>query len=145
MRREGSASHRSFARRGDRIRLSSQFEALTDFLGQNGPLSHVDVQFTIPPLPIANFRNHRELGGGCLLDMGPYAAGVMRMLGGDPASQVRALTGGRHPETGVDMGFTVQARLANGAIFRPFQLRGRIPEPHACGGAFGLRDDRTRL
>jgi NDP-hexose-3-ketoreductase len=94
-----------------------QFEALTDFLAENGPLTCVDAQFIIPPLPITNFRNHPELGGGCLLDMGPYAAGVMRILGGGSPSHVAALAGGRHPETGVDMGFSVQARLANGGIF----------------------------
>ena len=94
-----------------------QFEALRDFLDEHGPLTHVDAQFIIPPLPIANFRNHREFGGGCFADMGPYAAGVMRILDGGPPSQVAALAGGRHPETGVDMGFSVQARLANGGIF----------------------------
>jgi NDP-hexose-3-ketoreductase len=94
-----------------------QFEALADFVAENGPLNCVDAQFIIPPLPIANFRNHSELGGGCLLDMGPYAAGVMRILGGGPPSLIAALAGGRHPETGVDMGFSVQARLANGGIF----------------------------
>jgi dTDP-3,4-didehydro-2,6-dideoxy-alpha-D-glucose 3-reductase len=93
------------------------FVALNEFLGENGPLTHVDAQFIIPPLPIANFRNHAELGGGCLLDMGPYAAGVMRTLGGGPPEHLAALAGGRHPETGVDMGFSAQARLANGAIF----------------------------
>jgi len=93
------------------------FEALRGFIAGNGPLTHVDAQFIIPPLPIANFRNHGELGGGCLLDMGPYAAALMRMLGGGSPSQIAALSGTRHPETGVDMGFSVLARLANGAIF----------------------------
>jgi NDP-hexose-3-ketoreductase len=93
------------------------FEALRGFIAGNGPLTHVDAQFIIPPLPIANFRNHGELGGGCLLDMGPYAAALMRMLGGGSPSRIAALSGTRHPETGVDMGFSVQARLANGAIF----------------------------
>jgi NDP-hexose-3-ketoreductase len=94
-----------------------QFERLADFIAEHGPLTHVDALFIIPPLPIANFRNHAELGGGCLLDMGPYAAGVTRILGGGPPSQVTALDGGRHPETGVDMGFSVQARLKNGGVF----------------------------
>jgi NDP-hexose-3-ketoreductase len=94
-----------------------QFELLAGFVAENGPLTCVDAQFIIPPLPIANFRNHSELGGGCLLDMGPYAAGVLRMLGGGPPSHFAALAGGRHPETGVDMGFSAQARLANGGIF----------------------------
>jgi predicted dehydrogenase len=94
-----------------------QFEVLTGFVSEHGPLTCVDAQFIIPPLPIGNFRNHRELGGGCLLDMGPYAAAVMRILGGGAPSDLTALAGGRHPETGVDMGFSVQARLANGGIF----------------------------
>jgi dTDP-3,4-didehydro-2,6-dideoxy-alpha-D-glucose 3-reductase len=94
-----------------------QFAALAAFMAEQGPLIQAAAQFIIPPLPIANFRNHRELGGGCLLDMGPYAAATMRLLGGGTASQVTALPGGKHPETGVDMGFSVQARLANGAVF----------------------------
>jgi dTDP-3,4-didehydro-2,6-dideoxy-alpha-D-glucose 3-reductase len=94
-----------------------QFEALADFIGENGPLTQAAAQFVIPPLPIANFRNHGELGGGCLLDMGPYAAATMRILGGDAVTDVTALAGGRHPETGVDMGFSVQARLGNGGVF----------------------------
>jgi len=94
-----------------------QFLALSDFIAEQGPLTQADAQFIIPPLPIANFRNHAELGGGCLLDMGPYAAATMRLLGGGPPSQVAALAGGHHPETGVDMGFSVLARLNNGAAF----------------------------
>lgn len=93
------------------------FGALQQFIGENAPLRLVDAQFVIPPLPIADFRNHRELGGGCLLDMGPYAAALMRIFGGGPPSHLTALAGSRHPETGVDMGFSVQARLANGGIF----------------------------
>jgi NDP-hexose-3-ketoreductase len=94
-----------------------QFEQLAVFLTENGPLTHVAAQFIIPPLPIGNFRNHPELGGGCLLDMGPYASAAMRLLGGGPPTAIAALAGGRHAETGVDMGFSVQARLANGGIF----------------------------
>jgi predicted dehydrogenase len=94
-----------------------QFQALSDFAAEQGPLTQVDAQFIIPPLPIGNFRNHAELGGGCLLDMGPYAAATMRLLGNGPPSQVTALAGGRHPDTGVDMGFSVLARLGNGAAF----------------------------
>ncbi len=93
------------------------FEALRGFVAEHGPLTHVDAQFIIPPLPIGNFRNHRELGGGCLLDMGPYAAALMRMLGGGAPTQIAALAGTSHPETGVDTGFSALARLANGGIF----------------------------
>jgi dTDP-3,4-didehydro-2,6-dideoxy-alpha-D-glucose 3-reductase len=121
---EGSERAVAEARRSGRLLAEAtvfgyhpHFEALTEFLAENGPLTHVDAQFIIPPLPIANFRNQRELGGGCLLDMGPYAAALMRILGGGPPSQLTALSGTYHPETGVDMGFSAQARLANGGIF----------------------------
>jgi NDP-hexose-3-ketoreductase len=112
------------ARRGKRLLAEAtvfsrhpQFQALGSFIAGQGPLTCVDAQFIIPPLPIGNFRNRRELGGGCLLDMGPYAAATMRLLGGGPPSQVTALAGGVHPETGVDMGFSVLARMHNGAAF----------------------------
>jgi NDP-hexose-3-ketoreductase len=94
-----------------------QFETLAAFVAETGPLTQAVAQFIIPPLPIGNFRNHADLGGGCLLDMGPYAAATMRILGGDAISEVTALAGGRHPETGVDMGFSVLARLGNGGVF----------------------------
>ena len=112
------------ARRVDRLVAEAtvfgyhpQFEALAAFIAEHGPLTQAAAQFIIPPLPIGNFRNHAELGGGCLLDMGPYAAGTMRILGGGAPSEITALAGGRHPETGVDMGFSVQARLGNGGAF----------------------------
>jgi NDP-hexose-3-ketoreductase len=124
MSREASARAVEEARRARRLLAEATvfgyhplFVRLAAFLNDIGPLTHVAAQFIIPPLPIGNFRNHAELGGGCLLDMGPYAAGTMRILGGGAAAEITALGGGRHPETGVDMGFSVQARLANGGIF----------------------------
>ena len=94
-----------------------QFERRAAYVAEVGPLTQAAAQFIIPPLPTGNFRNHAELGGGCLLDMGPYAAATMRILGGDGTKEVTALAGGRHPETGVDMGFSVLARLGNGGAF----------------------------
>ena len=120
------------------------FEALAGFLAEHGPLHCAAAQFIIPPLPTANFRNHGELGGGCLLDMGPYAAGTMRILGGGPPSQITALAGGRHPETGVDMGFSVQARLANGGVFSgQFSFEGEYQNRLLIVAAFGVRDIGT--
>jgi len=93
------------------------FAELNEFIAEHGPLAHAVAQFIIPPLPIANFRNHGGLGGGCLLDMGPYAAALIRSFGGHAPSQIMALAGGRHRETGVDTGFSIQARLKNGGVF----------------------------
>ena len=85
------------------------FEALTGFVAENGPLTHVDAQFIIPPLPIANFRNHGELGGGCLSDMGPYAAALMRMLGGGSPSAVKGACGPYAKPSGL-LAFSSSAR-----------------------------------
>ena len=106
---------------------------------ENGPLTHVDAQFIIPPLPDANFRNFPEFGGGCLLDMGPYAAALMRILGGGAPSLIAALAGGRHPRTGVDLGFSVQARLANGGLFSGhFSFEGEYQNRLLIVAQFGL-------
>jgi len=87
--------------------------ALTDFLGEHGPATHIDAHFIIPPLLATNFRNRAELGGGCLNDMGPYAAAVVRLFGDGGGDQLFAI-GSRHG--GVDTGFSLLVRCGNGAL-----------------------------
>jgi dTDP-3,4-didehydro-2,6-dideoxy-alpha-D-glucose 3-reductase len=115
--REGCGGSLGESRRAGRLHAEAtlfgyhrHFDALKGLVAENVPLTHVDAQFITPPLPIANFRNHSGLGGGCLLDMGRYAAALMRILGAGPPSRITALAGTRHPETGVDMGFSVCRR-----------------------------------
>lgn len=49
--------------------------------GSAGPgLLHVALSFTSPPLAADDFRHSRRLGGGALLDRGPYVASCGRML-----------------------------------------------------------------
>ena len=91
-------------------------DELLTFVRSTSPPCYVNAQFIIPPLPLGNFRNHPELGGGCLLDMGPYAAALARIFGNGSISQMYALAAGRHPKTGVDMGFSLLARLGNGTV-----------------------------
>lgn len=91
-------------------------DALRGFIADAGPLTHVDAQFIIPPLPLANFRNHAQLGGGCLLDMGPYAAALTRLAELGPAERLTVMQGGKHPETGIDTGFSMLARFSGGAM-----------------------------
>src|SRR5262249_9806423 len=57
-------------------------QRLHAFAADRGPPTRAAPKFVIPPLPIDNFRNHAGLGGGCLLDMGSYAAALIRTLGG---------------------------------------------------------------
>jgi len=43
----------------------------------------INVKFTIPLLPKKNFRRNSKLGGGCLNDMGSYAASIYRLISMD--------------------------------------------------------------
>lgn len=91
------------------------FPALLGFMAETEPLTHIHAQFIIPSLPLSNFRNHRHLGGGCLLDMGPYAAALVRLFGRRVPQQMFVIPGGYHPDTGVDLGFSLITRFAEGA------------------------------
>ena len=41
---------------------------------------HIHSRFVIPKLPKKNFRNIKKYGGGCLFDMGSYAAAIYRIF-----------------------------------------------------------------
>ena len=43
-------------------------------------LIHLDAKFIIPGFPKKNWHNFEKYGGGCLADMGPYAAAVFRIF-----------------------------------------------------------------
>ena len=92
----------------------SQFLHIDAFLSNFGPLNWISAQFSIPLLPIDNFRNHSDLGGGCLADMGPYAAAVARRFGPGTRMNIVAFPGRRHPLTGVDIGFSMLVGFADG-------------------------------
>lgn len=93
-----------------------QFDAMHDFINDYGPLTHIDSQFVIPPLPLENFRTQRKLGGGCLLDMGPYAAGLARQFGG-VLTKMFVLTAPPSDTLDADVGFTVAAQFQNGVRY----------------------------
>ena len=44
--------------------------------------------FSFPPLPPENFRQRAEMGGGALLDLGPYAVSVGRLFFGEPPQEI---------------------------------------------------------
>lgn len=92
----------------------AQFAPLADFFAEFGPLTHVSAQFIIPPLPAENFRNYAKAGGGCLADMGPYAAAVGRLLGGRAPDELYAVAAPVDAKLDVDIGFSFAARYANG-------------------------------
>ncbi len=92
----------------------AQFAPLASFFDEFGPLTHVSAQFIIPPLPAENFRNFAKAGGGCLADMGPYAAAIGRLLGGGAPLELHAVAAPADPKLDVDIGFSFVARYASG-------------------------------
>ncbi|MBA2587447.1 MAG: Gfo/Idh/MocA family oxidoreductase [Alphaproteobacteria bacterium] len=92
----------------------AQFAPLLRFFDEFGPLTHVSAQFIIPPLPVDNFRNYAKAGGGCLADMGPYAAAIGRVLGGGAPEALHAVAAPADAKLDVDIGFSFAARYPNG-------------------------------
>ena len=87
--------------------------ALQQFVADNGPHTQLDALFVIPPLPAENFRNSVAMGGGCVLDMGPYAAGLARLFG-DEVDQLHVASADPVPGGTIDTGFSILAKFANG-------------------------------
>jgi dTDP-3,4-didehydro-2,6-dideoxy-alpha-D-glucose 3-reductase len=94
----------------------TQIAAMRAFVSEHGPLTHIDAHFIIPPMPLDNFRNHRASGGGCLHDMGPYAAAVGRLFGGDLLGMC-AFAAPAAADRDIDMGFSFAAAFGNGARY----------------------------
>lgn len=92
----------------------------------NTPL-HAEARFCFPDLPAGNFRYQPEYGGGMLHDLGPYAVSIGRLLFGRQPEHLEARILARHPDTGVDLGFTLQADYGQGRT-----LQGRF----ACGETY---------
>lgn len=64
--------------------------------------------FSMPPLEASDFRSSPELGGGALLDLGPYAVASARLFFGEPASEVSCRVVSRGA-TGIDTAFALIA------------------------------------
>jgi len=89
-----------------------QVQALRALLPEIGPLTHLDALFIIPPMPLDNFRNSTAMGGGCLLDMGPYAAAIARLFGDEP--ETLCALPAPASDGPVDVGFSVATRFRSG-------------------------------
>jgi dTDP-3,4-didehydro-2,6-dideoxy-alpha-D-glucose 3-reductase len=115
----------------------SQIAALRSFAAEHD-LTHIDARFIIPPLPSDNFRNDRRLGGGCLNDMGPYAAAVARLFGGGEATALCAFGASRAADRDIDMGFSLLARFENNVRYSGhFSFEGEYQNRLALIGRSG--------
>lgn len=91
-----------------------QLVEMQSFIAEYGPLTHIESALIIPPMPLDNFRNHRHLGGGCLNDMGPYAAAVARIFGVGDLQTLAVVSAPATSDVDVDLGFSLLASFANG-------------------------------
>jgi NDP-hexose-3-ketoreductase len=74
---------------------------------------HLLAAFSFPPLRPDNFRHRADLGGGALLDLGPYAASLGRVFFGE--APVDLCCESLHlPTQEVDSAFSVLARYSSG-------------------------------
>jgi len=71
-------------------------------------LTHVHARFVIPKFPKKNFHNFKKYGGGCLLDMGPYAAAVFRIFISKNIKKVTFLSSFKENQNGVNENFDVK-------------------------------------
>jgi len=70
--------------------------------------------FSFPPLDKSNFRNQKHLGGGAIWDLGPYAISIGRLLFEDTVDSISVHVTNRHPQTGVETGFSMMAKFPVG-------------------------------
>ena len=84
-----------------------QLETLTTLLSRHSVEGRRAVAvFSFPALAASDFRHQRDLGGGALLDLGPYAVASDRVIFQSPPDRVHAEVVSRTPE-GLVTGFSV--------------------------------------
>lgn len=92
-----------------------QFEAMDKIFSEYHCLpKKIITQFSFPPFPDGNFRNEPKLGGGALMDLGPYAASIGRLIFKSDLCDIQAYITDRHTRTKVDTGFSFIARFDKG-------------------------------
>jgi predicted dehydrogenase len=74
--------------------------------------THVTCALT-PPIPADDFRHRKALGGGALLDLGPYAASLGRVIWGVAPAAISACS--TH-DGEVDISFSLLARYGGGRV-----------------------------
>jgi predicted dehydrogenase len=79
--------------------------------------AHLTAMFTIPPLPVDNYRYRTEAGGGALLDQGPYAVSIGRLLGWGAPLFLCGHVDTRQATSGVDTSFSLCASYGEGRSY----------------------------
>ena len=88
-------------------------------------LTHVHARFVIPKFPKKNFHNFKKYGGGCLLDMGPYAAAVFRIFISKNIKKVTFLSSFKENQNGVNENFDVKIVVGKKSFSGYFSHNGK--------------------
>ena len=87
-------------------------------------LIHVHAKFVIPKLPKENFRNFKKYGGGCLLDMGPYAAAVFRIFINQNYKKANFYISSKKDKKDLSTDFNIYIRAGKKTFFGYFSHNG---------------------
>jgi len=87
-------------------------------------LNHVDARFIIPKLPKKNFRNFKKYGGGCALDMGPYAAAAFRIFINRNYQKISFCKTFRENNKGLNISFKIYVIVGKKSFFGYFSHNG---------------------
>lgn len=92
-----------------------QFDCVREtFKAAGSRPAHISVTFSFPPMEPGNFRYRRDLGGGALWDLGPYAASLGRVFFGDDPVEIESGVASRGRPDGVETGFSMVAVFPGG-------------------------------
>jgi predicted dehydrogenase len=87
-------------------------------------LNHVDARFIIPKLEKKNFRNLIKYGGGCLFDMGPYAAATFRIFINENFRKVTFYKLLKENKKGLNISFKIYIIVGKKSFFGYFSHNG---------------------
>ena len=87
-------------------------------------LTHVHARFVIPKFPKKNFHNFKKYGGGCLLDMSPYAAAVFRIFISKNIKKVTFLSSFKDNQNSVNEKFDVKIVVGKKSFSGHFSHNG---------------------
>ncbi len=98
-----------------------QISVLKGIIQTTGSEIHaVQSVFSIPPMPLTNFRNDPASGGGAFNDLAAYAVSVGRIFFEAPPVDLRCRVTTRDPHTKLNSGFVFEAFYADGKISQGF-------------------------
>jgi len=87
-------------------------------------LNHVDARFIIPKLEKKNFRNFIKHGGGCLFDMGPYAAAAFRIFINENYRKITYYNSFTENKKGLNVSFKIYIIIGKKSFFGYFSHNG---------------------